>query len=220
VLLALAAGAFASAQTADAIVAKFPSASIPSTVTIAASGVAGLPGKRVSVPFTMTLAGAAPSSFQFDLSYDPTRLTFVSASAGPGLTAAGIGLTTTVISSSDVRLATSGSNPDGIAGGMVVCVVFTIAPTFNVTFTTLTTMNCVSTVSGTPLSTGCSGAPVSRAVCTVSGDAAAGVVDVQTMLNQLLGVSPAVNDLNGDGVVNIADAQMVVGAAMGLGCLQ
>ncbi len=122
-----------------------------------------------------------------------------------------------MISTSGVRLTTL--NLNGVASGVVASVTFTMAPTFNVDFTTLTAMNCVSANLSTPLSTGCTGGPVSRATCTVSGGVTAGVVDVQMMLNQVLGASPATNDLNGDGVVNVADIQLVVAAAMGLGCL-
>ena len=44
------------------------------------------------------------------------------------------------------------------------------------------------------------------------------VVDVQLIVNQALGASPAANDLNGDGVVNVVDVQLVTNAALGLGC--
>jgi hypothetical protein len=55
--------------------------------------------------------------------------------------------------------------------------------------------------------------------CNVTGDAGAGVSDVQSMINQALGILPAVNDLNGDGAVNVADVQLVMNAALNLGCL-
>jgi hypothetical protein len=219
-LFALAAGSIARAQTAHATVVKIPSASMPSTVAISTSGGSGLPGKNLNVPFTLTLGGvSAPTSFQFDLSYDPAKLTFVSATAGAQLTGAGLGLSTTVVSSSDVRLTTTGSNPTGVANGAVATVLFTMASTFSVTFTTLTTMNCLSANLGTPLSTGCSGGTVTVSTCTVTGDTSAGVVDVQTMINEALGVSAPLNDLNSDGVINLADVQIVAGAAMGRGCV-
>jgi hypothetical protein len=41
---------------------------------------------------------------------------------------------------------------------------------------------------------------------------------VQSLLNQALGVTPAVNDLNRDGTVNVADIQKTINAALGLGC--
>jgi hypothetical protein len=44
------------------------------------------------------------------------------------------------------------------------------------------------------------------------------VADVQLIINEALGVSPAVNDLNGDGVVNVIDVQIEINAALGLGC--
>jgi hypothetical protein len=42
--------------------------------------------------------------------------------------------------------------------------------------------------------------------------------DVQLIINQALGIIPAVNDLNGDGVVNVVDVQIEINAALGLGC--
>jgi hypothetical protein len=44
------------------------------------------------------------------------------------------------------------------------------------------------------------------------------VTDVQTFINEILGVASAANDLNHDGVVNVTDLQLVVNAALGLGC--
>jgi len=54
--------------------------------------------------------------------------------------------------------------------------------------------------------------------CTVTGDVAVSVSDVQKTINEALGVIPAVNDLNGDGVVNVIDVQIVRNAALNLGC--
>jgi uncharacterized repeat protein (TIGR01451 family) len=54
--------------------------------------------------------------------------------------------------------------------------------------------------------------------CAISGDGAASVADVQAIINEALGVTPAVHDLNHDGVVNVGDSQKVLNAALGLGC--
>ena len=56
------------------------------------------------------------------------------------------------------------------------------------------------------------------ATCTMTGDSAASVADVQFIVNEALGIVPANNDLNNDGLVNITDIQMVLNAAMNLGC--
>jgi probable HAF family extracellular repeat protein len=58
----------------------------------------------------------------------------------------------------------------------------------------------------------------SAGVCDVNGSGATNVADVQLMINEALGKSPAANDLNFDGVVNITDVQVVINAALGLGC--
>jgi hypothetical protein len=54
--------------------------------------------------------------------------------------------------------------------------------------------------------------------CNASGNGTTNVGDVQLVLNQVLGLSPALNDLNRDGAVNVVDAQIVIDAAMGVGC--
>ena len=54
--------------------------------------------------------------------------------------------------------------------------------------------------------------------CNVNGLGSTNVADVQTIINEALGVMPAVNDLNGDGVVNLVDVQIVINALLGLGC--
>ena len=54
--------------------------------------------------------------------------------------------------------------------------------------------------------------------CNVTGDQVASIADVQKMINQALGESAAVNDLNQDGWVNVVDIQIVINAVLGLGC--
>jgi hypothetical protein len=44
------------------------------------------------------------------------------------------------------------------------------------------------------------------------------VADTQLIVNEVLGLSPAVNDLSNDGVVNIVDLQTEINAALNLGC--
>jgi len=56
------------------------------------------------------------------------------------------------------------------------------------------------------------------ASCNVTGDAVTSVTDVQTIINEALGVIPAVHDLTNDGVVNVVDLQVVTDSALGLGC--
>jgi hypothetical protein len=54
--------------------------------------------------------------------------------------------------------------------------------------------------------------------CDVSQDGNTNVADIQQIINEVLGVAPAVNDLNGDAVVNVLDVQIVINAVLGLGC--
>jgi sugar lactone lactonase YvrE len=55
-------------------------------------------------------------------------------------------------------------------------------------------------------------------VCDVNHAGSYTVSDVQTLINETLGVANPVNDLNQDGVVGIVDVQLVINAALGLGC--
>jgi hypothetical protein len=54
--------------------------------------------------------------------------------------------------------------------------------------------------------------------CDVTQGSGTSVTDVQRIINEALGVAPAAHDLNGDGIVNVVDLQIVVNAVMGLGC--
>jgi hypothetical protein len=54
--------------------------------------------------------------------------------------------------------------------------------------------------------------------CDIDNAGAVSVANVQSIINQALGVKPAVNDINGDGVVNVVDAQLDINAALDLGC--
>lgn len=212
----------ASAQgTADAIVVKFPGASLPSTVIVAASATSGIPGQTLTLPVTLSLGGAtAPGSLQLDLSFDATKLTFVSAYAGGVLTGAGMGLSSSVVSTSDVHLSTTGANLNGISGGVVAYATFTLATSFTKNGTSIALVNCMSADPlGNPLSTGCMAGTIGLFTCDVNGDGTVGAADVQTLVNEALGLVAAVNDMNRDGVVNVADIQLVASAAMGHSCL-
>ena len=54
--------------------------------------------------------------------------------------------------------------------------------------------------------------------CDVNRDWSTDVSDVQSILNEALGVAAAVSDLNHDGMVSVIEVQLVLDAAMGLGC--
>lgn len=54
--------------------------------------------------------------------------------------------------------------------------------------------------------------------CDVGGHGTVGIADIQLMINDALGISPAVNDLSQDGAVTVADIQIVIAGALGMGC--
>lgn len=221
-LTVLAAGPVAFAQgTAEAVIAEIPGANIISSVTLSTPGGSGAPGQSLEIPFNLALAGtAAPASFQIDLSFDPAKLTFVSARVGPQLAGASKGLSSTVVASGDVRLSTTGANQNGISAGLVAYASFTMASPFGAASTPVTLVNCMSSgTSGSPLSTGCTAGTIAVLTCDVNRSGTVGVADVQTMIDEALGVSPAVHDLNRDGAISVADIQIVIDAAMGQGCV-
>ncbi len=54
--------------------------------------------------------------------------------------------------------------------------------------------------------------------CDINADLRINGADVQLIVNQALGLAPAVTDLNNDGRVNVLDVQLLVNAALGRGC--
>jgi hypothetical protein len=72
------------------------------------------------------------------------------------------------------------------------------------------TMNAVTTVTGNFVTT--------AFTCDLTGSGGANAADVQIMINEALGIIPAVNDLNRDRVVNVLDVQKEIDAALGQGC--
>jgi len=216
----LASHSSAPAQGADAYVAKIPAANIPSSVVLSTSGGSSGPGQTVEIPFDLSTTGTAAASFQIDLSFDPTVLTFASARVGAQLTAVGKGLQSTVVSSGDVRLATTGMNQNTIASGVVAYAKFTLGPQFSGS-TPVTLVNCMSAGAlGSALSTGCAAGNITSAIsCDVDGNGSVTVADVQAIVNQAVGAIPAVDDLDGNGAVNVVDVQRVINAVLGLGCV-
>jgi hypothetical protein len=54
--------------------------------------------------------------------------------------------------------------------------------------------------------------------CTVTGDSAPSVADVQMVINQAGGTVPATFRFNSDGVIDVASVQIVANAVLGNGC--
>ncbi|MEI9974513.1 MAG: dockerin type I domain-containing protein [Ignavibacteriota bacterium] len=99
-------------------------------------------------------------------------------------------------------------------------VTFAMAPSFGTAATPVSFTHCESADRlNNPLSTGCASGSVAPMSCDVTGDGATGATDVRAVMNEALGIAPAVHDLNQDGVVNVADIQRVALAAMGSGCV-
>jgi hypothetical protein len=208
--------------TEDAFVAKIPGQSMTSSVALSLSNATGTTGQSLVVPINLAAQGtAAPSTFQSDLSFDSSKLTFTAAQAGTQLTAAGKSLSSTVLANGNVRLLAVGINQTVIANGLVANVSFTLSSQFLSGGTTVTLLNCASASAlGSALSTGCTGGTIhaQTSACDINGDGMVNVADVQLEIDQALGVIPAVNDIGHYGSVNVADVQIVINAALGLGC--
>jgi len=174
----------------------------------------------VQIPIQLAATGTAvPSNFQFDLSFDQTKLAFASAQASASLTGVGKSLGTQTLGNGNIRFQTSGANQTAVPAGTVVFAKMTLNPQFTANGTLLTMLNCSSTNGqGTSLSTNCGTAVVEAGWCDVKGLGAIGAPDVQQIINEALGLIQATHDLTFSGAVNIGDIQMVINAALGLGC--
>jgi hypothetical protein len=96
-----------------------------------------------------------------------------------------------------------------------------IIVTVNVVTTTQTSLTNQVSVSGGGAASPASASDVTAIItkCDINQAGTIGVSEVQSMIDQLLGLVKAVNDLNGDGVVSIVDVQIVMNAALSLGCV-
>ncbi len=192
-----------------------------SAVTLSLGDGSGRPGQTVEIPLQMTSTGTpAATGFQADLSFDSTKLTYLSARAGDQTTSAGKSLSTNTLAGGDIRLLVAGLNQTAIANGIVAYAKFTVNSSFTSGSTVVTPKNCSSTnADGGALPTACTAGTIRTASCDINGDGTVNVSDVQLIINEALGLIPAADDLNGDGTVNVADVQKVINAALGLGCI-
>ena len=187
-------------------------------VTLAVGDGSGFAGDTVEIPITLTSAGTpALSTFQTDLNFDPQKLTFKSARAGAQLTAAGKSLSTSAQPNGDLRFLAVGFNQNVIANGIVAYATFTLGGAFS--SGVVTPKACTSAdAQGNIIVTACTAGTIKLPTCDINADGTINVADVQLIINEALGVSPAIHDLNHDGAVNVADVQKVINAALGLGC--
>jgi len=193
-----------------------------SAVTLKVESTTAAPGASVDVPVTLT-ATTAPSTFQYDLAYDNSKLTFVQAKQGDQTKAASKDISTNPLSSSSLRVVAAGLNQNPIGNGGVVLMNFRLNSGFSSGTANLTCSNAASTdATGKAITpTTCqSGTLTVRASCScdVNGDGVTNVSDVQLIVNQALGIVSNRCDINGDGQTNVLDVQMVVNATLGLGC--
>jgi len=80
-------------------------------------------------------------------------------------------------------------------------------------------LNCSSTnAQATGLTTNCGTAIVEAGWCDVKGLGTVGAPDVQQIINEALGILPALNDLVHNGNITVGDVQLVINAALGMGC--
>jgi sugar lactone lactonase YvrE len=195
---------------------------IPNNAVMLAVGAGtGTTGQTVEIPIQMTATGtASPATFQADLSFDPAKLTFASARIGAQATSAGKTLSSNIVSDGDVRILVAGLNQNAISNGVVGYASFTLNSPFTSGSASVTPLNCsAADGSGNSLVTPCTAGTIRYVTCDINADGNVNVSDVQLIINEALGVAPAVHDLNGDGMVNVADVQIVINAALGLGCV-
>jgi hypothetical protein len=188
------------------------------TVTLAVGDGNGFAGDTVEIPIQLTSVGTpALSTFQFDLNFDPQKMTFKSARTGAQLTAASKSISTSAQPNGEIRLLAVGFNQNVISNGVVAYATFTLGSSF--TASAVTPKACTSAdAQGSIIATACTVGTIRPPSCDINADGFTNVADVQLIINEALGVSPATHDLNHDGAVNVADVQKVINAALGLGC--
>ena len=190
-------------------------------VNLKLEGATGRAGGSVDVPLTLNASGTPPSTWQVDVTYDASKLTFKSARKGEQCTAANKDVITSPLAANQIRVVAAAVNQNPIGNGPVAYLNFALAGTFSGS----TTLTCSSPGSADStsrsLATTCTAGTVTSAAscgCDVNGDGNTNVGDVQLIVNQVLGVVSASCDVNGDGAVNVADVQQVVNAVLGMGC--
>jgi hypothetical protein len=208
-LAVLATRSVAFAQTTDAFIVKIPGANITSSVTLSLSSSVGAPGITVQLPLNLTSTGtASPSSFQVDLSFDTSKMLFSSVSKP---------LTSTVLPNGNIRLTASGTP---IANGTAGTVSFAVLAGLVSGSAPIALLNCSSAgATGSALATGCSAGSIAAFTCDISGNGTTDVVDVQLLMNEVLGLTSPTYDLNHDGVVNVLDLQKEINVVMGKACV-
>ena len=159
--------------------------------------------------------------FRSDLTWDASKLGYISSRAGDQLTTSSKQLSATALGSTGVRLVGAGLNQNPIADGTVAYVTLKLSSSLSGT----TPVNCANAQSsdaqGRALTTNCVAGQMkasARCGCDVNGDGVVNVQDVQVIINQVLGLVAAICDLNGDGIVNIGDIQVVINAILGQSC--
>lgn len=95
-----------------------------------------------------------------------------------------------------------------------------ITVTVNVVTTSQTSLTNQVSVSGGGATSGANASDQTTIItrCDVAQEGTITVGEVQSLMNQLLGLVQAANDLNRDGVMSVADVQIAINAALGLGC--
>jgi hypothetical protein len=219
-LAVLATQSVAFAQTTDAFITRIPGANITSSVNFSLSTAVGAPGVTVQLPLSLTSTGTAlPAGFQIDLSFDTTKMTFSSVTAGTPLTGAGKTISSVILPNGNVRLTVTGGGQT-IANGVVATASFTVLAGLTTGSSAIATLNCSSTgATGTALATGCAAGGITAFTCDIGDQGTVDAVDVQLLLNEVLGLVAGTHDLNHDGVVNILDAQKEIQVVLGQACV-
>ena len=202
------------------VVQSFTISSPANSVSLLVGDGSGSAGQIVEVGIQLTSSGTAnPGGFQLDLSYDATKLAYVSARTGAQATAADKSISVQTQQNGDVRLLGVGFNQNVIANGIVAYATFRLNAQFTSGSTLVTPKNCTATDPiGFGLVSPCTAGTIRPNTCDINVSGGVNVADVQLIINEALGIIPATHDLNRDSRVNVADVQLVINAALGLGC--
>lgn len=198
--------------------------SITAPVVAIGSG-AGKAGESVTVPVVLTNAGTEDvGATQFTVTFPDNDLQFTSAASGDAAVASGYQASANEATTGTLNVVVFGLTDQPLGDGVIAEITFTVRSGATEGDAALVGGGLVisstqaTTVAGTQISNGsiAIGAGSSVAGSDVNGDGQVNVLDLQTVVNAILGGQNTA-DANGDGQTNVLDLQTVVNAILGGG---
>ena len=130
-------------------------------VTLAMQGATGTAGSAVDIPVNLTATSSVPTTFQFDVTFDPAKLKFNQGRKGEQMTASGRDVTISSPFANLIHVTSAGATLGPIGNGAVAYLNFSLTASFNGGGSTLSCSNAASAdLRGQPIPTDCGSATV------------------------------------------------------------